>query len=318
MKINKLSTHLLSASLLLSSSLSWADMEDDFDVPAVMPTNQTKTVQVSQEPKIPTVAANVMTNGVPRPLGSTTKTPVSIGNHADSRLVMQPGVNQIVPIAVGHLNRLVTPFAQPVARTGSTATHEIEQNVVYVGTDVEEPVTVFITEQGDQSRAFSLTLVPQRIPPRELFLTFSDSFQMAGIQHANRNAEKWEMNQPYVDTIRSLFRHIALGEVPQGYSISGISSNVPRPNCQMPGLSFDFNQGQMLVGHSLSVIVGVARNVSGTPIEFKEAACGNWDVAAVAAWPRNILNPGQKTEVYIARKVQRSVGNTTKRPSLVN
>lgn len=313
MKINKIYSLLFSASLVATGQ-AWADSED---LPPVLPTSQAKNVQVSQAPNIPPVPANVMSNGVPRPIGSNAKTPVAVNNYSDSRLVMQSGVNQIVPIAVGHLNRLVTPFSQPIVLTGSKANYQIEQNVVYIGTEIEEPVTIFINEKDDQTRSFSLTLVPQRIPPRELFLSFSDGFQMAG-NYSNRNAEKWETSQPYVDTIKSLFRHLALGEVPQGYSISGISSNVPIPNCQMPGLSFDFSRGQLLMGHSLSVVIGVAQNISGAPVEFKEAACGNWDVAAVAAWPHNMLNPNQKTEVYIARRVQKSTGNVTKRPSLVN
>lgn len=313
MKINKLHIALLSASLAFTGPFAWAET----DLLPVVPTSQSKKVQVSQEPNIPPVPANVMSNGVPRPIGSNTKTATTINTTAESRLIMQSGVNQIVPIAVGHLNRLVTPFSNPVVLTGSPATYQVEQNVVYIGTSVEEPVTVFINEKDDQVRSFSLTLVPQRIPPRELFLSFSDGFQMVG-NYTNRNAEKWETSQPYVDTIKSLFRHLALGEVPQGYSISGMSPNVPTPNCQMPGLSFDFSRGQLLMGHSLSVVVGVAHNISGAPIEFKEAACGNWDVAAVAAWPHNMLNPNEKTEVYIARKVQKSTGNVTKRPSLVN
>lgn len=299
----------------MGSSLSWADMDS---MPAVVPTSSAKTVQVNQEPNIPSVPANVMSNGVPRPIGSSVSSaPIAVGTPADSRLVVQSGVNQIVPIALGHLNRIVTPFSQPVVETGSIADNKIQQNVVYIGTDREEPITVFINEKDDQSRAISLTLVPQRIPPRELFLSFADGFQMIG-NYTNRNAEKWETSQPYIDTIRSLFRYIALGEVPQGYAISGITGNTSVPNCQMPGLSFDFSRGQLLMGHSLSVTIGVAHNVSNTPIEFKEAACGNWDVAAVAAWPRNLLKPNERTEVYIARKVQKSIGNTTKRPSLVN
>lgn len=307
---------MFGATLLMFGVASWADTDD---MPAVMPTGSAKTVQVSQEPVIPTVPANVMSKGVPRPIGSTGKASVAPNNfQTDSRLVIQPGVNQLVPISVGHLNRIVTPFSQPVVLTGSNnAENIIEQNVVYIGTNQEEPVTVFINEKDDQSRSVSLTLVPQRIPPRELFLTFADGFQMTG-SYSNRNAERWETNQPYIDTIRSLFRHIALGEVPQGYSISNITANTRTPNCQMPGLSFDFSRGQLLMGHSLSVVVGTAHNISNTPIEFKEAACGSWDVAAVAAWPRNMLNPNERTEVYIARKVQKSTGNVTKRPSLVN
>ncbi|ECM4797669.1 conjugal transfer protein TraK, partial [Salmonella enterica subsp. enterica serovar Albert] len=53
------------------------------------------------------------------------------------------------------------------------------------------------------------------------------------------------------------------------------------------------------------------------PIEFKEALCGSWDVAAVTTWPLNVLEPGQKTEIYVAKKQKRGLAPTSKRPSLL-
>lgn len=232
-------------------------------------------------------------------------------------LTMEPGVNQIVPVAIGHLNRIVTPFGTPVVTTMSeNATTEVRQNVVYVGTEDEAPVTAFITENGDQSRALSLTLVPQRIPPRELFVRMADGYSV-GVPYSNPAAERWEMSQPYVETIRSVFRSIALGELPQGYAMSKVTGAIRLPQCQMSGLAFDFARGQVLSGHSLSVLIGVVRNVSGMPLEIKEAACGDWDVAAVAAWPRNVLEPGERSEVYVARRVGKNKPATSKRPSLL-
>lgn len=234
-----------------------------------------------------------------------------------SVLVMEPGVNQIVPVAVDHLNRIVTPFGEPVITTMSNnATTEVNQNVVYVGTNDEDPVTAFITEKGDQSRALSLTLVPQKIPPRELFLRLSDGYT-ASAPFSNPQAKRWETSQPYVEAIRTAFRSIALGDLPQGYALGRMTGAIPRPNCDQAGLRFDFGNGQVLTGHSLSIMVGVARNTSTTPIEFKESACGNWDVAAVSAWPINVLEAGEATEIYIARKVNSEKPQTSKRPSLL-
>lgn len=273
--------------------------------------------------EIPVAPANVMTKGVPRPIDakpkqSSTEFAGLAKVNENSILVMEPGVNQIVPIAITHLNRLVTPFATPAVQTsaGESAQINIKDNVVYAATGNEAPVTLFITEKGDQGRALSLTLVPQQIPPRELFLRLPEALgYMAGA--ANAKAESWEKSQPYVETVRAVFRKIALGEVPQGYTMTRMPGNMPRPSCQQPGLSFDFANGQLVMGHSLSVLVGVATNTSSQPIEFKEAVCGAWDVAAVAAWPLNVLEPGKRTEIYVARKIGKKQGPTSKRPSLV-
>ena len=74
-----------------------------------------------------------------------------------------------------------------------------------------------------------------------------------------------------------------------------------------------------MVGHRLSVSIGVATNVSGQPLEFKEQSCGDWDVAAVAAWPRNVLGPNERTEVYVIRRAPGASPQptTNARPSLL-
>src|SRR5699024_6437245 len=126
-----------------------------------------------------------------------------------------------------------------------------------------------------------------KIPPRELFLRLSDGY--GSTPTSNPQAKRWETSQPYVESIREAFREIALGDLPQGYAIGRMTAALDKPQCDQPGLSFDSASGQVLTGHSLSIVVGVASNTSGQPVEFKEAACGNWDVAAVTAWPVNVL-----------------------------
>lgn len=286
-------------------------------------------VAVSQEPDypvvpVPTAKSSVMTDNVPAPIASTssnvngaeTKLPGSYRTSEGSRLDMEPGVNEIVPVAVNHLNRIVTPFANPVVTTSSGVTTEVRDNVVYVGTDKMEPATLFVTERGSEAEALSLTLVPKQIPPRELFLTLRGQ-PLAPARFANSDADKWETQQSYVETLRTLLRKVALGQLPQGYTIHQADGS-SLPNCAQPGLEFSFVGGQTLIGHRLTVNVGVARNISGQPLEFEEASCGSWDVAAVSAFPRNVLGPNERTEVYVVTKqVDKDVEHATARPSLL-
>lgn len=240
---------------------------------------------------------------------------------------MQAGVNQIIPVAIGHPNRIVTPFGSPeilsTSLSGGQSEGEcgeicVKDNVVYVATDKDYPVTMFITEKGNENRALSLTMLPKRIPPREVFLKMEDQFAGGSGFFANKKAERWEKSQPYVETVRTAFRKLALGEVPQGYTLSPMPNTIAPPVCEQEGVSVNFTQGQLAMGHSLSIFVGVAENVSGKPIEFKEATCGDWDVAAVTTWPLKVLEPRQKTEVYVARKIVKQIDVSNKRPSLLN
>lgn len=267
---------------------------------------------------IPVVPASVLSASTNVP--EEQKPPVP----QESELLMEYGVNKIVEISLGHPNRIVTPFGDPevtsTSLTSSTVTGEcgevcIKDHVIYVATAKTSPVTMFITDKGAESRALSLTMIPARIPPREISLRLNDSTGYVGIP--SKKAEKWEQSQPYVETIRGLFRKLASGEVPQGYSFGKVPQGLPLPGCSLPWAEVDFANGQFLLGHNLSVYVGVATNKSNRPVELDEQLCGGWDVAAVAAWPLTMLEPGQSTEIYLAKKYRPNTSSASKRPSLI-
>jgi len=260
--------------------------------------------------QIPAVPAHVMSQ-LP---------PLTDASAQSSHLVVQPGVNQIVPIAVGHPNRVVTPFEQPEIVTSTLTASGVDgqcgelcvkQNVVYVATDAQHPVTMFITEAGSQDQAISLTLMPRRIPPREIFVRFADDHQLA----TRKRAQIWEQSQPYVQTIKDVFRSIALGEVPRGYSLGAVTKGSSVPFCAQPGMEITF--GQVLDGHHLRVFVATVKNMGTNTTEFMETACAGDDVVAVAAFPSIRLYPAQKTEIYVAVRGTEEVPPARLRESLL-
>lgn len=63
---------------------------------------------------IPIVPASVMKKDVPAYVSSGQVTNEVMGSvNENPVLTMKPGVNQIIPIAIGHPNRVVTPFGNP-------------------------------------------------------------------------------------------------------------------------------------------------------------------------------------------------------------
>lgn len=294
---------LLATAVALVGQAAWAD--DDGGIPIVPVSAVTGTSGATPPPKLP-VPEN--------PQATSTGEEIQL-NRAGT-IVMRRGVNEIIPVAVHHLNRIVTPFATPVVKTGSSAEVSVEGNVVYVATAEQSPVTLFINEEGNQDISLNLTLVPRRIPAREVFLNLEEGL-LANSGFGSSKADRWERSQPYVETIRSVFRGLALGTLPQGYSLGRFPANRQAPNCAMDGLDFKFKGGQLLSGHNMQVSVGVVQNISNEPIEIREAVCGGWDVTAVAAWPNNMLMPGQKSEIYVAERIHRSTKTTNKRPSLL-
>ena len=155
---------------------------------------------------IPVVSASVMN------LKSVDVSKKKNSFNDDSTLIMKPGVNQIIAIAMGHPNRIVTPFHSPEIISTSLKKSEkdkneevyIKQNVIYVATNKQYPVTMFITEKGSEKQALSLTMVPRRIPPREVFLKLDPNVMnhLSGFTH--KKAKSWEESQPYVETIRTI------------------------------------------------------------------------------------------------------------------
>lgn len=264
---------------------------------------------------IPSVPKSVMTN-VPKYGDITT---------GSTDLKVRPGVNQIITISTDQPNRIITPFNNPQILSSALQGGKgkecgevcVKGNVVYVSTKKDYPLGLFITEKGNEQTAISLTLVPRRIPPREVNLVLNDSnsVTLSGSEEAN----VWETSQPFVNTLKKTLLAIALGEVPSGYHLQKIPSKYNLPVCNQSGLKFDFSKGQLMAGVNLNYTIGKVTNVSNQPIELIEASCGGYDVAAVAAYPYNLLKPNQSTEIYVVQRIN-SKANTavTKRRSLLN
>lgn len=245
--------------------------------------------------------------------------PLKVTTEAN-HLLVKPGVTEIVPIALGHLNRIVTPFDHPVAKTTSTAAIHREGVVLYVAPKSEIPVGLYITEKGDESIAISITFVPKKIPPRDLSLALKSDLAVFG-RYSNGQATKWELAHPYEEMLRQTFRQVALGQLPQGYAMRSAVPAVRRScvadEAERAGVRFSFDKGQLLTGARVEVAVGLVRNTGPRPVELKETWCAAEDVAGVAFWPELVLEPGQATEVYVAFHRQPPKPKVTERPSLL-
>ena len=237
--------------------------------------------------------------------------------NAEPVIAMRPGQNVFIPISREHPNRLLTPFKNPQVistslrggKKGECGEVCVRDDVIYITTDSPSAVTAFITEKGHEDIAFSVTMVPQAIPPREVRFTLPTDIMerlnsRAITGASSKKAQAWETSQPYVETIRSALRGVALGEVPSGYNMRKIRVTDALPTCKHPGLDFKWDGGQLLEGYNLDIYVGVIKNITDGPIEFRNQNCGGWRTAAVTSWPLTVLKAGQQTEVYVVVKRQ--------------
>jgi len=238
---------------------------------------------------------------------------------APQNIQVKPGINELMPIAVGHLNRLVTPFDNPVVTTTSQATTSTKGKIVYVATADETPVTLYITPGDNQDIALSLTLIPKRIPAREIHLSLDkDSYKVLTKlqqQSAAPGSKASDQEQAYIAQLKKLFRDLGLQKTPAGFSLRD-PSKTEHIHCLQDRVQI--RTGQVLEGQDMLILVGLARNTSSDPLELDERMCATSkdDVLAVAAWPKVVLGQNESTELYVA--VRRTAeAATTLRPSLL-
>lgn len=234
-----------------------------------------------------------------------------------AEVVVREGRTSTFGIAHGALNRLVTPFDDPVAKTASPeATVTKEGRIIYVATNGLDPISLFVYDRSAPDVAIALTLVPSQIPAVSVRLKI-EGYTPPPVQVAAApdRARRFESEQPYTEAIKLLFRTMAQGKVPSGYGLEVLSADRPGlPRCQVPGLSV--RPAQLLTGHRMNAVVLAVQNRTGSTIHFNERACAGRNVLAVAAWPRVTLLPMQETEVYIAMR-RPQPGDPAERPSVL-
>jgi len=221
------------------------------------------------------------------------------------KITVKSGVTEVIPIAIGRMNRFLTPFRDPVIKTTSTASISRSGNIVYVATDTSDSVSLFVIDKADPEQAISLTLTPASIPPVQVQLTL-EGYEPKAAPVLDRGAEKAN-GVPYVEAVKALMRDLALHRIPEGFAMASIAkvakSDLPR--CRMPNV--DVHVAQVLEGHAMEAFVARAVNASIDATEVDESACAGEKVLAVSAWPRTHLEPGQDTELYIVvRHVDRT------------
>ncbi|MFA5110825.1 MAG: type-F conjugative transfer system secretin TraK, partial [Desulfobaccales bacterium] len=234
-----------------------------------------------------------------------------VGVHESPVVKVEPGRNLTLTVAGDQLNRIVTPFSNPLVHSVSKAKINVDGSVVYISIAQDDgPTTMFITENGESDPSISLTLVPQNITPREIRLSLAGgSVGSVTAVSSNGKAAKWEKNQPYTEAIEKVMLATARGEVPQGYSFHNpVPPEVPLPRC---GMAVRIEPRQVMEGHNFLMVVSKLTNISSGTLMVDESSCYQEGVRAVAVWPNVKLNPRQSTELYVV--YQRGAGQKPSR-----
>jgi conjugal transfer pilus assembly protein TraK len=242
-------------------------------------------------------------------------------------VTVAPGANAILELAIDHLNRIVTPFERPSVRTVSDVSTEVEGNVVYVATASEAPATLYISASDAARTTVALTLAPRRVPPREIRLTVP-GYQTGQANPATKpvpetesgsavaevavSPARWQQPLPYLQTLTSAFRTLALGEDPEGFRKRSPRFG-ERLRCAATGLRA--SDVRIYEGEHVRFITATLRATGKDALAIDQGSCrpgGKARIAAQASWPRTRLERGQETRLLLALRMD---GPTPKRPA---
>lgn len=254
---------------------------------------------------------------------------VDYNEDGEKRFTVARGQVGLTEIAVGHVNRVITPFAEPQVRTSSAAEIQASGSVLYVQPKDESPVSLFITEAGNEDFAINVTLVPRAIPPVEFFLDLDDNLaRVLAAAAAQKAAMTGQVpgapqvasapgmrSDPWLDRIKTVLATLAVGQVPPGLVETGPGRI---PECLAgPGFRTDFQGAQWYHGQGFEAIVGRVTN-SGPDGVFAEFWCAGDAVAAVALWPSAEMRAGAAAEILILRQLDGPGTRPVRtRPSLI-
>lgn len=228
-----------------------------------------------------------------------------------------PGRTEIMPVATGHLNRLETPFTRPMVRTSAQADAvniQFDQNFVYVS--VTAPVTLFIHDEGHPDPAIVLSLVPQRIAPRQVKVTVppttlkvieanakkvSEAAKPAAVKGPAPNSKGITRTTPgaaVTNTLASAIESFAHGKMPPGYQPAGFGTLTADMFCAGGGVSYSFRQGAVITSQNYYIVRGMAEAKS--KVSLQETWCAqNPDTLAVAFAPRTEISPDHPADFYV-------------------
>jgi conjugal transfer pilus assembly protein TraK len=317
------------------ASPSFAVAEDS---PPEPPFLEAETEQANPIVKTPPTAQNTVTNGLlpvdqdgqntspaveppsteapTLPLPKPQKRPPLLGVKPLAPKLMKPdnhslktgvtihskqGITETVEVARNKLNRIVTPYANPKVLTVDNVETKIDGSAVYVATDMEPPVSLFISDV-ETGQATSLQLLPVNLAtPVEIRIESDrqpDTNNLASLGLSSEPEKPFRQESDYLSDIKSMMQTLAKQQVPSGFSLDEKASEAGVSGlCHNPNLAFSY--GQTFVGQDMHIVVLVAENKSFAPRVFEEAFCASESVMAVSSWPKIRLNPGDKTEIFV-------------------
>ena len=244
----------------------------------------------------------------------------NLKNISDTKqdVTVKPGVTQMVKISKDYLNRLITPFPNPILPTIADIDYTISDNIIYITPKTDKPFSVFITDKSNQKDSISVLFVPDSILPREVTFHLEGYDSKADFLTTDALSQIANMNGSTTDTynqqIVNVMKNLAKGNIPNGYTLNELNK-AKAPQCKFTLM--DSNPMQMLETTNRRIFIYKVTNRAANTQSILENACYREGVVASAAYPYVNLEPNQSTEFYVLVNKDFQSDSMQQRPVLV-
>jgi conjugal transfer pilus assembly protein TraK len=229
--------------------------------------------------------------------GMLARKPISLdaANLKQQTVVIDNDDTHVLPVSSSSMNRVNTPFRNPIVLVNGGAQYKIVGQDVYMVMESDQPVGVYIREDdniSNNSPVASLTLVPKPIPMQNISVVLANTLRE---RLSNPNAK---LATDYTDVLRVTISQVSVGKLPDGYS----KSNVKEKVIARVG-AVTLQPKAIYSGVENNVYVYTATNVSGQYVELSEPSFWHKGVRAVTFNDKLKLKPNDQTEVIIIADV---------------
>lgn len=227
-----------------------------------------------------------------RPVPPLGKLPDGVVPANPTVIHMTDGVTYEVKVSRWMPNRFATPFRAPKVVDASGAQIQTLNSDVFILPSGDSPFVVYIVEgtplPGVKSPTLSMVLIPQeRMPAQNIVV----SLDAVGDRERGGNVSE----EPYVQYVKKIFRHIVRGEVPQGF----VKTRFEGKRIAVMGGVVEMAPVESYSGTNMLIAVYVLKNTGSQSVEINEESFYRERVRAVALYPDVVLLPGQETRLYV-------------------
>lgn len=207
------------------------------------------------------------------------------------RITVSEGITTAIPVGLGHVNRLQTPFASFRVLHQSNATLSKQGQALYVTPVDARPLTLFIEDKRPPHKAIGVLLRPHPdLPPIQVAL------ELDGV--AATAPATGRSGGGHVDQVSELLRRIARGELPPGF-MRHPAHGADTPDCRWPGLVIE--PIAVVSNRDYRILLTRVRNDTAMALAFDESRCADEQSIAAATFPEQWIVPGGMVSMMLVR-----------------